>query len=87
MKFEVHLSSRSHKFLKRTEKRTYERLIRNVETLADNPFPSEAKKIIGRKEKLFRIRVGDYRILYEVYLDKNVILVVNIDKRSRVYRR
>jgi len=50
------------------------------------PFLTNTKKIIGRKEKLFRVRAGDYRILYEVYLDKNVVLIVNINKRSRIYR-
>ncbi len=39
----------------------------------------------GYKEKLFRVRVGDYRILYEVDYKSNIIGVVLIDKRSRVY--
>nr|QNO54303.1 hypothetical protein FGBIHFOD_00043 [Methanosarcinales archaeon ANME-1 ERB7] len=35
--------------------------------------------------KFERVRVGDYRILYEIYQDKNAVLIVNIDKRSRIY--
>jgi mRNA interferase RelE/StbE len=42
---------------------------------------------MGSKEKIYRVRVGDYRILYEIYLDKMVIMIVNIDKRSRIYDR
>ncbi len=86
MSFEVHLSGGSYKFLKKLDKKTYEKIIRKIEMLANDPFLTNTKKIIGRKEKLFRVRAGDYRILYEVYLDKNVVLIVNIDKRSRVYR-
>ena len=82
MSFEVHLSGGSYKFLKKLD----EKIIRKIEMLANDPFLTNTKKIIGRKEKLFRVRAGDYRILYEVYLDKNVVLIVNIDKRSRVYR-
>jgi len=35
--------------------------------------------------KFERVREGDYRILYEIYQDKNAVLIVNIDKRSRIY--
>jgi mRNA interferase RelE/StbE len=87
VKFEIHLSSRSHKFLKRVDRITYDRIVRKIEALAIDPFPLDAKKIIGRKDKLYRIKTGDYRILYEIYLDKKVILIVNIDKRSRIYDR
>jgi len=41
--------------------------------------------IEGYKEKLYRVRVGDYRILYEVDKNKNSIGIVKIDHRSRVY--
>jgi mRNA interferase RelE/StbE len=63
VKFEIHLSSRSHKFLKRVDRTTCDRIVRKIEALAIDPFPSDAKKIIGRKEKLWRIKTGDYRIL------------------------
>jgi mRNA interferase RelE/StbE len=55
--------------------------------LVEDPFPQDAKRITGQKEKVFRVRVGDYRILYVVFLDKNAILVVNIGKRANVYSR
>jgi mRNA interferase RelE/StbE len=64
----------------------YIRLINKIEELAENPFPPGVKRIFGREEKLFRIRFGDYRILYEIFPDKRVILIVNIDKRSKVYK-
>ena len=87
MKFEIHLSSRSHKFLKGVDSTTYDRIVRKIEALANDPFLSDAKRIMGSKEKIYRVRVGDYRILYEIYLDKMAIMIVNIDKRSRIYDR
>ncbi len=54
--------------------------------MAENQFPPGVKRAFGREEKLFRIGVGDYRFLYEIFPDKMVILIVNIDKRLRVYR-
>ncbi|MEA1944661.1 MAG: type II toxin-antitoxin system RelE/ParE family toxin [Euryarchaeota archaeon] len=86
MKFEIKLSSRAYRFLKNINKVVYNRIIKKVERLSEDPFPPDAKRVIGRDEKAFRVRVGDYRILYVVYLDKETILIINIDKRSKVYR-
>ena len=86
MKFEIKLSNRAYRFLKNINKVVYDRIIKKIERLSEDPFPSDAKRVIGKDEKAFRVRVGDYRILYVVYLDKETILIINIDKRSKVYR-
>ena len=85
MTFEVHLSSRAKGFLKRTDKELYNRIINKLNNLAEDPFPHDVKRVVGQKERVYRVRVGSYRILYVVFLDKNVILVVNIDKRPKAY--
>ena len=82
---EIYLSNKTKKFLKKVDKSTFERVFNKIKELASDPYSSDAKRVIGRKEKVFRVRIGDYRILYVVYLDKNSILIVNIDKRSKVY--
>ena len=87
MKFSIHLSSTSQKFLKKANDETYSRIIKKLKEIADDPFPPDVKRVVGRKEKLFRVRVGDYRILYVVYLDKKAVLIVNVDKRSMVYKK
>ncbi len=86
MKFEIELSSRAYRFLKNINKAVYDRIIQKIERLAEDPFPQDAKRVIGREEKAFRVRVGGYRVLYAVYLDKETILIINIDKRSKVYK-
>lgn len=87
MKFHVHLSSSAQKFLEKADEITYQRIVKRLERLSEDPFPLEAKRVMGRVEKVFRVRVGDYRILYVVYLDKRVVLITHIDKRPRVYRK
>ena len=47
-------------------------------------YSNRSKTVEGSKS-LFRIRVGDYRILYEVDYRNNLIGIVKIDKRPRVY--
>ena len=85
MTFRVVLSNRSEKFLKAASKPLYERVVKALESLSEDPLPRDTKRIIGRIG-VFRIRVGDYRVLYEIYFDKKVVFIVNIDKRARAYR-
>ncbi len=82
---QVLLSSAAERFLKRADKQLYERLKEKIKTLAEEPFPPQCLMVKGREERLFRVRVGDYRILYAVFFEKNLLFVADIDKRARVY--
>lgn len=53
--------------------------------MARNPFPGGVKKLQG-EEKIYRVRVGDYRIIYEVQSAVLVVLVLKIGHRREVYR-
>ena len=85
MSFEVRLGAKAQHFLRTCEKEIYERIREKLEKLAEDPFPHDMKRIVGAKEKTFRVRVGDYRILYVVLPDEIIVLVVNIDKRPKAY--
>lgn len=61
------------------------RILKRIEKLKHDPVLHDSKIVEGYREKLFRVRVGDYRILYEVDYNDNLIGIVKIDKRSRVY--
>ena len=73
------------KFLKKLDDVTWNRIIQKIEDLRKNPFPHKVERVKGRKEKTFRIRVGDYRILYLVFHDRNLLFISKIDKRPRAY--
>jgi mRNA interferase RelE/StbE len=53
--------------------------------LADNPWPPGSKKLKGMKN-LHRIRIGDYRVVYQVQSDVLLVLVVRIGHRREIYR-
>ncbi len=58
-----------------------------VEELRFNPIPSEKfdiKKLKGR-ENTFRVRLGSYRVIYELQRDKLLILIIKFGKRENVY--
>jgi mRNA interferase RelE/StbE len=82
---EIKYSNQALKFLKNIDSISQQRILNEVKQLSNEPFPRKVKRVEGSKLKLFRVRVGDYRILYEVDYNDNLLGVVKIDKRSRVY--
>lgn len=61
------------------------RLVKRLNTLRDNPRPQGVKKLAG-EDDLYRIRKGDYRIIYTVQDKELIVLVVKIGDRKEVYR-
>lgn len=56
-----------------------------IELLADHPWPSGAKRLAGGDGE-WRVRTGDYRIVYEIHDDVLLILVVAVGHRRDIYR-
>ncbi len=81
----IELSNSAKRFLKRCDRNLYERLMKKIKSLSSEPFPSDVKRVIGKKYRAFRVRVGEYRITYTVFYNQNLILIADIDKRSRAY--
>ncbi len=57
-----------------------------IESLRDNPFPPDVKKLQDA-QRLYRIRLGDYRIVYEVDTEKKEIMVHYVRHRKDVYKK
>ena len=55
-----------------------------IRLLSSEPVPHKAVRIVG-EERTFRIRVGDYRVLYEISWRDGEILIAVVDKRPRAY--
>jgi mRNA interferase RelE/StbE len=64
----------------------FQRLRGAVRSLAEDPRPHGVRKIRGA-EKAYRIRVGNYRIVYEVYNSDNLILILQVARRSETTYR
>jgi mRNA interferase RelE/StbE len=61
------------------------RIAARIEALADNPYPPGTRKMTG-EEHAYRIRIGDYRVVYDVLDDAIIVLVLRIGHRKDVYR-
>jgi mRNA interferase RelE/StbE len=61
------------------------KIAKKIDKLANDPFPAGNKKLEGNGE-IYRIRQGDYRILYAIQDKKLIVLVLKIGHRREVYR-
>ena len=83
----VKFSNKSAKFIRRLESREKKRIKDKINMLRVEPFPQNSVRVEGyRDHRVFRVRVGNFRILYSVFMNENLVLVIAIDKRSRVYK-
>ncbi|MDO8578520.1 MAG: type II toxin-antitoxin system RelE/ParE family toxin [Dehalococcoidales bacterium] len=74
------------KLKNRITKQDFQRLRNAISGLAEKPRPQGVRKIKG-EERAFRIRVGSYRIVYEVYDNNNLILILQVVHRSEATYR
>lgn len=74
------------KALRKLDKQTRDRLGKAAQLLSSNPHPPAAKHLVGT-EGTFRIRTGDWRLLYVVRDRELIVLIVKVGHRSDIYKR
>ena len=73
------------KDLRRRPAGAVDRILKAVEALAENPFPQGVEKLAG-SEYAYRIRLGDYRVVYEVVGASKLVEIQRVRHRKDVYR-
>jgi len=74
------------KDLRRIPSREVSKIVLAVEALAANPTPHGSIKLQG-SDCAYRLRIGDYRVVYEVYENTVVVEVVKVGHRRDIYRK
>ena len=82
--YEVIITESAAKTLDKLPVQVAERLIKTIYKLADRPRPPKCVKLSGSEN--YRIRVGDYRIIYSVLDDVLVIEVLKVGNRKDIYK-
>ena len=82
----VEVARRSLKALSGLPRREQQRIRAAIDLLAEQPRPPAAVRLIG-EANAYRVRVGDYRIVYQIFDDRLVVQVVRIGHRRDVCRR
>jgi mRNA interferase RelE/StbE len=83
--FEIQWRSSTKKDLRGIPPQEVARIAAAVEKLAEEPLPQDSQKLSG-SEHTYRIRIGDYRVIYEVLLGRKLIEVQRVRHRKDVYR-
>jgi mRNA interferase RelE/StbE len=86
VKYSVEFRPAVLKSMKRLPKRDLRRIKRKVDDLAEN-LPDPATTKMKGNNTFHRIRVGDYRIVYEIHEARLIILVVKVGHRKDVYKK
>ena len=84
MNYKIYIERSAQKALSKMPKKNQNRIIEFIQNLSNNPRPSNSKKLTGRPA--WRIRIGNYRIIYEIEDDKLIIIVINIGHRKDIYK-
>jgi len=82
--YKVNFVKSVKKDFKKIRKLEVAKILDAIDELAKNPRSSKSKKLKG--EKLYRLRVGNYRVIYDIQENVMLIFVIKLGHRSDIYR-
>ena len=83
--YRVEISKSAAKDLRGIDRKWIPRIVAAIEMLESDARPSGCKKLVG-SDHTYRLRIGDYRVVYDIHDDMLIVLVVRIRHRRDVYR-
>jgi mRNA interferase RelE/StbE len=87
MKYRIQIAEKIEKKLVKLPEKDKERIIETIDSLVENPRPDGCKKLQGnQKPPLYRVRAGNYRIIYSIQDEMLLIIVIEVGHRKEVYR-
>lgn len=85
MPYEITYARSALKSLRKLDRTVARRILQTIDLLTEDPRPPGCKQLKGGAGEM-RIRIGDYRVIYDVMDDEVVILVLAIGHRREIYR-
>lgn len=82
--YKIILSTSAQKEIRKLQKPDVAKVVKAIGTLASNPRPSGCKKLVGSKNT-YRIRIGDYRVLYFIEDTIRIVEVSGVKHRREAY--
>ena len=84
--YQVEIKPSAKRELKKLPKKVIGEIVAKIESLADYPRPPGCKKLEGTRDTLWRVRTGDYRILYAIDDVIRIVDIHHIGHRIEVYK-
>lgn len=72
--------------LRKIDRQFISKILEAIENLSENPFPVKSRKMKG-SESSYRLRVGDYRVIYQVDTANKVVIIYHARHRKDAYKR
>ena len=86
-KYKITFSNDAEKTLGKLDRPMINRIFQAIEQLSNDPYNSpNTKKMKGKEDQVHRLRVGNFRIIYEIINDKLIVFVVRIGPRGDIYK-
>ena len=85
MNYNIKIRKKAQKSLAKIPNPFQSNIIKKIRELAQNPYSHQSRKLTGRDA--WRIRIGNYRVIYEIFENELVILVLNIGHRKNIYKK
>ena len=83
-KYEIFFRESVYKDFRKIPKKDLQKILSKIQNLSLDPRPSGSEKLTG--QELFRIRQGNYRILYSIQDNQLTIWVIKVGHRKEIYR-
>ena len=83
-RYRLEIKKSAVKEIERLPRKDMKAVLERIETLSDNPRPHDCKKLSAQEK--YRVRCGNYRILYSIEDDILIVFVVKVGHRKDVYR-
>lgn len=84
-RFEIEYTAHAAKAIRKLDRTAQRRVLKTIEILSENPQPPAGTQLVGGDGQ-WRVRTGDYRIIYEIDKGRLVVLVVKVGHRCEIYR-
>ncbi|MCH8023966.1 MAG: type II toxin-antitoxin system RelE/ParE family toxin [Candidatus Marinimicrobia bacterium] len=84
--YKIRWRNSAEKDLRNIDPQQVPRIIAAVESLVEYPFPRQSRRLQG-SEWDYRVRVGDYRVIYQVDTESKVVMIFHIRHRREAYRK
>lgn len=85
--YKIETSHEFKKSLKGISKKDIEKIFIKIKSLAVNPRQGDVEDLHGKLQGLYRIRQGNYRIIYKIFDDILVVMVLKVSDRKEAYKK
>jgi len=84
--FKIGWKVSSEQDIRRIDRQFIPRILNEIESLADNLFPGQTKKL-KNSESSYRLQIGNYRVIYQLNIQKKAIIIYHVRHRKDAYKR